>query len=283
MAKRSETEMMQLILETAKSLPEVAAVAMNGSRANPKLPKDAYQDFDIVYFVTDKGPLLADRSWLRAFGEILIMQTPEEMTLFPPSLGERFTFLMQFMDGNRLDLMLCPLSAIPEWAEDPLVEVLYDPQHLLPQRVSTDEPFWLKQPTQAEVLDSWNEFWWLSLYVAKGLQRHELVYAMDHHQSCVYEYLRLLEWLAGFRAGFQQSIGKHDKWLFHLLPEKEADFAQCLSYRTEAETWESLLGLQRLFSRDMAELAVLSGFDYPQAQGATIISYTLGLRGSANE
>ncbi|GBD61356.1 Aminoglycoside adenylyltransferase [Tetragenococcus halophilus subsp. halophilus] len=50
---RSATEMMDLILETAQKLPEVKAVAMSGSRANKNIPKDNFQDFDIVYIVDE--------------------------------------------------------------------------------------------------------------------------------------------------------------------------------------------------------------------------------------
>ncbi|MCY7109227.1 aminoglycoside 6-adenylyltransferase, partial [Streptococcus oralis] len=45
---RTEPEMLDLILQTAKEL-QVNAVAMSGSRTNPKAPKDEFQDYDVVY------------------------------------------------------------------------------------------------------------------------------------------------------------------------------------------------------------------------------------------
>ena len=42
---RTETEMLDVILQTAKTL-QVKAVAMSGSRACPKAPKDEFQDYD---------------------------------------------------------------------------------------------------------------------------------------------------------------------------------------------------------------------------------------------
>ena len=49
---RSEQEMFDLILNTAKEDERIRAVMMNGSRANPNAPRDCFQDYDIVYFVT---------------------------------------------------------------------------------------------------------------------------------------------------------------------------------------------------------------------------------------
>ena len=47
---RAETEMLDLILQTAKTL-QVKAVAMSGSRADTTAPKDEFQDYDVVYVV----------------------------------------------------------------------------------------------------------------------------------------------------------------------------------------------------------------------------------------
>jgi len=50
---RSEQEMLELILNSAKGDDRVRAVIMTGSRANPNARRDIFQDFDIVYLVTD--------------------------------------------------------------------------------------------------------------------------------------------------------------------------------------------------------------------------------------
>ena len=46
---RSEQEMLELIVNTARHDDRIRAVIMNGSRANPNAPRDFFQDFDIVY------------------------------------------------------------------------------------------------------------------------------------------------------------------------------------------------------------------------------------------
>lgn len=50
---RTEEQMMKLILDTAKEDERILAVYMNGSRTNPNAPKDIFQDYDIIYVVTE--------------------------------------------------------------------------------------------------------------------------------------------------------------------------------------------------------------------------------------
>ena len=68
---RTDTEMMNLILQIAESL-KVEAVALSGSRTNPQAPKDEFQDYDVVYIVDDLEDLISDLSWLDQFGNRLI-------------------------------------------------------------------------------------------------------------------------------------------------------------------------------------------------------------------
>ena len=51
---RSEKEMLDLIIETAKNDDRIRAVLMVGSKADPDVPKDKYQDFDITYIYMRK-------------------------------------------------------------------------------------------------------------------------------------------------------------------------------------------------------------------------------------
>ena len=48
---RSEQEILDLIVNTARDDERIRAVIMNGSRVNPNAPRDVFQDFDVVYLV----------------------------------------------------------------------------------------------------------------------------------------------------------------------------------------------------------------------------------------
>lgn len=70
---RTEVEMLNLILQTAKTL-QVKAVAMSGSRTNQKVQIDEFQDYDVVYLVENFEELISDLSWLDQFGTRIIEQ-----------------------------------------------------------------------------------------------------------------------------------------------------------------------------------------------------------------
>ena len=65
---RTENEMYSLILEVAKNDDRIKAVYMNGSRTNENVPKDMFQDYDIVYVVEDTESSIEDKDWVRVFG-----------------------------------------------------------------------------------------------------------------------------------------------------------------------------------------------------------------------
>jgi aminoglycoside 6-adenylyltransferase len=71
--------MTSLILEVARKDPRIKAVLLNGSRANPSVEKDMYQDFDIVYVVDEIESWLKDDRWIDVFGPRVMLQMPERM------------------------------------------------------------------------------------------------------------------------------------------------------------------------------------------------------------
>ena len=60
---RTETEMMNLILQIAESL-KIDAVALSGSRTDDQAPKDGFQDYDVAYVVENLEELISDLSWI---------------------------------------------------------------------------------------------------------------------------------------------------------------------------------------------------------------------------
>ena len=60
---RTETEMMNLILQIAESL-KIDAVALSGSRTDDQALKDEFQDYDVAYVVENLEELISDLSWI---------------------------------------------------------------------------------------------------------------------------------------------------------------------------------------------------------------------------
>ena len=274
---RSEQEIMTLILDTARADERIRAVGMNGSRTNPDAPRDIFQDYDVVYFVTDMQSFLADHSWVDRFGKRLIMQMPEGMSLFPPELGGRFTYLMQFEDGNRIDLMLAPVGDIEKYAqEDSLTKILLDKDGRFPPLPPpSDRDYHVKRPDEACYQDCCCEFLWTACYVAKGLWRDELLYAAYHLDRCVREMLLLmLSWQVGTQTGFSVSTGKCGKYLKRYLPAETMDRLM-RTYRcgSEAEAWAALYLCMELFRESGSRTAEALGCHFPAEQWERIMKY----------
>ena len=178
---RSENEMYNLILGIAKNDVRIKAVYMNGSRTNENVPKDIFQDYDIVYVTDDVKSFIEDKDWIRLFGEILYMQYPDESPDYPSDKENSYGWLMQFDDGIRIDLTAQSIAYAKEHIhDDKLCRILLDKNNILPEiPESTDADYYVKKPTQAQFLACVNEFWWCSNNIAKGLWRGEMPYVQD--------------------------------------------------------------------------------------------------------
>ena len=263
---RAETEMLDLILQTAKTL-QVKAVAMSGSRTDPKALKDEFQDYDVVYVVDDLDNLTSDLSWLEQFGKCLI----EQHVL----LDHRRLYLMLFEDGNRIDLTLCPKEHMKEWVDsESKFIVLEDEKSLFESYSPSPKRFWIHPATETDFKNSCNEFWWVSAYVVKDICRNQLIYATDHlYGICQQELLKVLAWQVVSDRG-TVDIGKNYKYLFQYLPaEKEKEFSNLLDFSSIDKITQSLLATMQLFHREAQRLAQKLGFDYDKEVAEKMIEY----------
>ena len=263
---RTETEMLDVILKTAKTL-QVAAVAMSGSRTDTKAPKDEFQDYDVVYVVENLDELITDLSWLDRFGKRIIEQ---EVTL-----GHRRLYLMLFEDGNRIDLTLCPKDRIQEWVDSEAgFTVLEDPNGLFESYSPSPQRFWTNPASAIDFENACNEFWWVSAYVVKGICRNQIIYAIDHlYGICQQELLKILAWQVASDGG-AVDIGKNYKYLFNYLPaEKEKEFSDLLDFSSIDKITQSLLATMQLFHREAQRLAQKLGFDYDKEVAEKMIEY----------
>ena len=263
---RTEIEMFDVILQTAKVL-QVDAIAMSGSRTNPKAPKDEFQDYDVVYVVNDLDNLTSDLSWLDQFGTRIIEQHN--------ILGNRRLYLMLFEDGNRIDLTLCPKEHMNEWVDSEAgYTVLVDEKGLFESYSPNPQRYWTSSASKTDFEKACNEFWWVSAYVVKGIHRNHLVYATDHlYGICQQELLKVLAWqVAGDRGTVD--IGKNYKYLFNYLPaEKEKEFSNLLDFSSLDKITQSLFAMMQLFHQEAQYLAQKMGFKYEKEVAEKMIEY----------
>ena len=263
---RTETEMLDVILQTAKSL-QVEAVAMSGSRIDTKTPKDEFQDYDVVYIVDDLDNLTRNLSWLDQFGKRIIEQEV--------SLGNRCLYLMLFEDGNRIDLTLCPEEHIQEWVDSEAgYTVLEDKMGVFETFSPSPERYWINPATEIDFKNSCNEFWWVSAYVVKGIFRKQVIYATDHlYGICQQELLKVLAWQVASDKG-TVDVGKNYKYLFNYLPtEKEKEFSDLINFSSIDKITQSLFVTMQLFHQEAQSLANKMGFNYDKEVAEKMIEY----------
>ena len=141
--------MLRLIVGTAQADERIRAAYLEGSRATPAAPRDLFQDYDVVYIVTQTHPFIEDRAWIDRFGERLAMQLPEENPLVPSEPGTCYGWLMQLADGVRLDLHVC--TADYALADLTLYRILLDKDGILPSPAETaDACYHVRRPDAAQ-------------------------------------------------------------------------------------------------------------------------------------
>lgn len=282
---RNEKEMFDLILGVAMRDERIRAVYMNGSRTNPNVPKDIFQDYDIVYVVTEVDSFVQDPDWISVFGERIMLQEPDKNNQsvgLEMTVNDTYGYLMLFKDGNRIDLRLhTKEGARRTIGKDPLVSVLLDKDHLLPDLPpSTDEVYHVKKPTESRFLSCCNNFWWCLQNVAKGIWRDELPYAKCMLEEVVRTELnQIVAWWIGADNDFHVSAGKMGKYFKRGLPEAYWNqYQQTYANGNYDELWTSIFVMCDLFRQLAVELAEKFSFTYPMVDDQNMTQYLNHIR-----
>ena len=251
---RSSEEILNLILRIAETDYNIRAVLLNGSRANPKARTDKYQDFDIVYIVSHIESFLYDHSWIDIFGERIILQMPDEMTIGVKD-EDSFHYLMLFKDKIRIDLTLFPVEKLETLKISSLTVLLLDKDNLFKNLPPpSDEDYLIRPPSEKEFNDCCNEFWWVSTYVAKGLARNETIYALEMLEIHVRPmFLKIIEWYIGIETSFSVSFGMYGKFMKeHISTELYEKILSTYPGGNAENIWNCLFLMTKLFS-DLAD------------------------------
>lgn len=273
------------LLTYAAQDERVRAVYMDGSRTDPSVPPDPYQDYDVVFVVTDPAPYIADPDWIRVFGDVAMVQEPDKPDFGwgdDCDLAHGYAWLIIFQNGIRIDLGLQSTTiASARFTEDALRLILLDKDDLLP---AAPEPsnvgFWATPPTEGTYLGCCNEFWWCLNNVAKAVVREQYPAAITHLQDPVRgELLNMLGWYAGGLHGWQVTVGKQGKFLRDVLPA--ADYALLLETFPRADAgslWTAIEAITTLFRRVALMVAEERDYRYPQQWDAGMTSYLQAMR-----
>ena len=282
-----EQQMYDRILGYAREQDDIRAVILNGSRANPDRRPDPFNDFDIVYLVRDvasyKDRPLNTEYGEALFGDMLVYERTDEGELFNDHFPEFVCYLMQFADGNRIDLTIADIKNYHGYCfDDRLSVVLLDKDGVLPALPPPNEStHYITPPTQQLFFECRTEFWWVAPYVSKGLWRGQLLFAHKHLDVIRDMLLQMLKWYTGALHGFARTVGKRGDKLADLLPaDIWAAYLNTFPRCTEEEMWQALFDMGALFtevSRRVAEAFTLSIEDDYDCRVTAFLQYTRDL------
>lgn len=270
--RRSDQTVLSLLLTLAQQDPSIRWVILSGSRSNPSIIPDPLQDFDITYGVQTLAPYLNNLSWIQSFGELMILQMPDQMfgQTAPPG---KITYLMQFRDGHRIDLTLIEINPTRSYQPDRLSRVLLDKDQLFADLPApSDQDYWPQAPTATLFADTCNEFWWVNPYVAKGLWRNELIYAKQMMESVLRtQILTMLIWEVGSQKGFAFNPGYQGKFLKeHLTDARWQALLKTYATADIEASWQALFACCELFSQSAHNVAAKFEFNYPSQEAMEV-------------
>lgn len=282
---RTETEMLALLSGIAMEDDRVRAVVLNGSRVDPGVCPDPFQDYDVIFVVSEVESFVRDPDWPSRFGDMLILQTPDDMgdsaQREPPGPRDSYAWLMQLADGNRVDLTTVRADRRDRVLTDSLRVLLLDKDGLFPPfPPPSDNSYHVRPPTQKQYDDCCNEFLWVTPYVAKALWRDQMTGARVMLEQLVRpQLMKMLTWHVGMRRGYAVSVGSYYKKLDRLLsPTFRSALARTWPDGHPERVWDALLQMGRLFRLAAVEIASESGFGYPEVDHRRVMTYVRHVR-----
>ena len=262
---RTHEEMMKLILDKAINDERIRAVTMEGSRVSPSSTCDMYSDFDICYYVTNIQEFTNDKSWIEYFGDILIVQCPVDWYSHPYDY--------------RIDLTLIDVCNIGKQAADnqPRTVLLNKDNLAELQPIDSDEAFYIRKPTEKEYFDTCNEFRWLSIYVTKGLCRHELYYAKQAYDVFMMEmFIRMLNWKVALKHDFRITTGSGSKYLKKYLSEEEMErFSGVFPNGDYTDIWSKLFLIYDYFAENAEYVAENLKFNFASQETKNVRDFLM--------
>lgn len=275
---RSPEEMINLILEIGKANEDIRACLLCGSRANPNIKSDGFQDYDIIYVVSNIDRFYLDEAWIDDFGKRIILQEPEKMN---GAIGDgRITYLMLLEDGNRIDLQIIEERKIGFLLEvEPYVETLLDKDSNYEKKIE-NELYYVKKLTSSEYADCCNEIWWCSQNVVKAICRNEIPYAMAMLQDVMRKPLHdMLDCYIGICHGFDVRVGKFERYYIYYLNQDEYD-EYLLTYcdAKRSHVWDALFQMLQLFEEIAIKVATTYQYEYPKQDAQAMLTYLKKVR-----
>ena len=215
---------MEAVGNWAEHRPDVSAVILVGSMARTQVPADHWSDVDLVLFVDDPHPYMADDIWIGNFGRPILTY------LEPSPVEELMERRVVFEGGLDADFVFCPIGDIQRLLQVPdAIRTIARGYRVITDKVDLgrrladvpDAPLLPNGPATQDLAHLSDDFWYHALWAAKKLRRGELLVAKRTVDGYLKERLfTLLEWHA--RAGDPLVDVWHDRRFFERWADPRA-------------------------------------------------------------
>jgi aminoglycoside 6-adenylyltransferase len=262
----------------AEETPEVRAIILTGSRADPDRSLDDYSDFDIEVFVSSVRTFVEERSWISRFGNVLVRWPPHPAPTGDPDWT---TQLIQYDDGVRIDFQFTERHPRDGHSLAEPYRLIVDKEGFADQLPPSLSRRPVTPPTAQSFYDRVNAFWWDSIYVAKALYRRELNYArymLDY--ALRFEIAGpLLKWHIGCRRGWDINVGIYGRFLAAYLDEPVWElYKRTFASADTEENWTALFAMVDLVHLLGIDIARAMEFEYDSNTDREVTVYIRKIR-----
>jgi aminoglycoside 6-adenylyltransferase len=278
----SESDTLDLLVRWAESQPRVRAMLLTSTRAIPGGSSDNFSDYDVELALTDVRPFAVDRTWLEAFGKVLVMyQDPLESGPHGLHSGN----VVQFESGLKIDFTLVETQYFACLRHAPQLPAEYDAGY----RILLDKDgltAGMKPPTYRAYIpsppgvDSYLEKIEGGLldatYVAKYLRRGDRMAAEFILTNFLKdEHLRpLLEWHYELEHGWAVKAGLHGRRIERYLRlDLLADLEGTYAGPGPEQGWQALFRTLDLLCKAGIEVGQRLGYTYPEGMVRRALAY----------
>lgn len=282
-----DKEIIKQLIQWGEQQSLVRAMLLTSSRAIPQAPRDVFSDYDVILALRDIQPFYANRTWLEAFGTVLVLYRDP---LTPDNGLKRSEYVTQYENGLKIDFSLWPIELLQQVAVAPQLpaefdagyQVLLDKDHLTDGlKPPTYAAYIPKLPTETEYQDTVEVFFLEATYVAKLLWRDDIMAAkhiLDHYMK--QEHLRpMLEWRMEIDHQWSVKPGPYGRRLKQWLrPDLWAELERTYTGAELEANWAALSQTIGLMRRVASEVGERLGYSYPQELERRVVSYLQKVR-----
>jgi aminoglycoside 6-adenylyltransferase len=271
---KTEEQVLAQIKAWADQWDNVRAVVLTSSRADPHRTTDDLSDYDLDVHVRDVESVMADDSWLDAFGSIIVRWPLRPQPTFDE---EWVTQLALFEDGVRIDFQFTESRHDEVIGTDTTYRFLVDKDGMSGRSLVPSIQSIATGPPTREAFDArLNAFWWDIQYVAKALHRGELNYAKFVLDADIRfeKALPLMRWYAGMQHDWSVDVGVYGRWVHKYVDPKTWErYLKTFSGADVDDNWRALFATIELVRDLGTRIANNLEFEYPHEVDTAVTAY----------